>query len=498
MSIIGAVGTAPLPDYYAIAQAIRNNAGIPATETVGVRGTPGLTSLGALVDKDGASLANAAAVASYSDSGAGTANDPYIIENKRYDNSETLTVALLLSGTDVYHVTIRNCWFSGYDIASVRLASTNNIVNIDQCLFTYDDTTGDPADAVTAHVATNGGDCVLNMTNCLSTSGGRSFFRTLGAFSGTINITDSRADDSGAAWTGATTVSSFCESSSSSVCTTNISYCEVDSTANDSIGNFCRIATAGTTNVSNCDINGTGGSGAGYNVPATGTLAIDGDIIYSRFRNQTNQSINVTSCDGLNISYCDFDDSAVNKRHIYFNGTLDLVMDNVEIDHCKLTSSVGANAECIYMLRTINSNVHDNWVPGCSDDAYEFTENQTGCTISDCVGDGVAGQMVDQFNVHATVPGTLIVKNIYGSCGSSGVLVTGPVTADVSIIYIDTPGNAVTLEQRDALSATGPSNCVIYGPIENGTGANFGTAVGTGALGTGNTIGGVVGVDSIA
>ena len=488
MNALHGLASGPLPNYNVIAKSIRDAAGIPSSETTGYRETPGLTGA-TLTDKNGSgTLASAAGVAGAADGGTGTSADPYLFSNYRFDNSEGIPTCFNFTGSDTYTVKFVNCWFSGYDTGGIATSATNNTIIAENCLFTYDDGTGDPSDANTSHVMTNAGSSDIILNACAATSGGRAFARGLN-FAGTITLNDCLMDDTDASWTG---IAALFECSSDATYTAN--YCTVNST-NGSLDFTVRILSASTVVLNNCDIDGNGNDGGAWvGVVSAGTIAADITIQYCDFSGNANTGISIVTCGTVDIGYCDMA-TTTNNRQVYFNGTSNLDFTSGRVHHCKLTGT--GSSELLYSLQAENITFDENYAVSTGEDAFEHVRSRPGNQVLNSVCDSAVGQIVDIFDVHATDPGTAIVRGIYGACQDVGVIVTGNNTAHVSNIHIETASDAVALEQRDVLSATGPTNCRIFGPIENSLGDKFGTITGTGALGTGNTIGGVVGVNSI-
>ena len=495
----------PYP-YAVLAQAIRDAAGIPSTETVGPRIATGLTGV-ALVDEVGVSTVIAAesTLVTYlgtltsTGSGSGTAGDPYLIENVRYNNSETRPRAFEFTSSDTYVIKFVNCWFSGYDISCVRATGATNITIIaENCLFTYDDTTGDPSDTATSQVSVSGGDAVININACACTSSGISFFRALGTYTGTTTLTDCLIDDSGAAWTAATT--SAVQQSGTGLDTIIMQNCTVDGSTNTTLTYGYFLASShnvvGTFNIYNCLFNATAraAAGTGVQVSSAGTIAHTGNIKYNRFTNQVRESINMVTCDGMTIEYNDFQDSALDFKHVHLNGSAGYDIDNVQINNNEAASTGGTSAECFYFYRTLGVICEYNYVSTCSNDCYEFVEPQPGGICRHNVGNApeTDGAVCDMFNEHATNAGALTIHNIFGTSAGVGVSLDGRTTGDtVSAIFVDTTsGTLPIVELRN--TGTAPANNTIMSPMGANALAGSGVNVDTsGVMGANNTFNGV-------
>lgn len=492
-------GLAPFP-WTQIAALIKTRAGIPATEAFGCRVTPGLSDPSALVDKDGSTaLANLAAIQAFAGStAAGTANDPVIIENFRFDNSEGISLGIGFTSTASIHVTIRNCWFSGYDIGHIRSTATNLTLNVQDCLFTYDDTTSDPNDTSSNHITMQGGDADLNVTACYASAGGRNFVRTLVAYAGTITVRDSKIDDSLQAWSGpSVNQSAAFEFGGTAASTLDIQFCEISGVANDTMSYGVWVSANQTVAVSftvkNCLINGTGKSnlGAAIAVSGPGTLAHSGTIQYNKFRNQLRDSINIITCDGIDVLNNDFEDSAINFRHLLANGTAGFDIDNLNVGFNKAAASVGANSEPFYFLSTLNTDCHNNWITQAAEDAIEFTRPQLGCKCRLNVCENVAVQAVDLFEMHATNSGAVEVYGIFGDA-NIGVDVNDRTDGDdIQEIYVDTTAGSNPIV-RLIESGVATNNVAVQvskmAAIISGSGAVVGTS---GTIGINNTFNGI-------
>lgn len=478
----------------ALAQSIRNLAGIPSTQTVGPRVADSLVGVDPTVTLTPhasnmliTNESHAQALAS-NPTGGQSAADPYIIEN--IDFNDTTTLGFLWQDTTafIYHIKLKNCAFSGtYSAASTRLNCTNasntGTLVYENCTFS-----GLSATHMLGLAFQND----ITYSKCLfSRSAGNII--NLQVFAGSCIIEDCIANEAGGAWSGVNSVMQ--DNTTTGTATYVMRYCKLVGTGG-TITYGCRPIKGATMTVTNTLFSGLDRGVGQSGSQVAGVLTIK----YCRFVDSAQEHILISDAAGHDISYCDFDDNAANERQVYYVDAATNI-DDVTVHHCKFTKTTGAAVagnECLEAIESSNVIFHDIYITTCPEDAVEHVRPRTGCQAYNIVGDNVVGQIVDIFDAHATAPGNdTIVHHVYGDCGDVGVLVTGNITANVGNVHVNTTNDAVQLEQRDVLSATGPLNCTIYGPIENNLGDRFGTVTGTGALGTGNTITGVIGVTSV-
>lgn len=499
MSILGAnagaAGSGSLPNQAILSQAIRDSVGVPSTETLGPRVSDSLIGVdptATLVSHSSFMLVSneseAQALAT-NPTGGQSAEDPYIIENLDFDDTTNLGFLWQDTTAFTYHIKLKNVDFSGtYSVGSTRTNCTNaghtGTLVYENCTFSGPSAT---------HILGLAFNSDITYRRCLFSRAAGGVIN-LQTFNGTVIFEDCIGNEAGGAWSGTNSIMQDNTTSGTGVYI--MRYCKVVGPGG-TIDHGCRPIKGSDMTVINSIFSGVGsGIGQGGTVVA-GALT----VTYCRFVDSINEHILLSHAAGHEISYCDFQDNAADKRQVYYlDSATDI--DDVEVHHCKFSKPTGnplAGNECLESIGASNVKFHDIWVNGCPEDAIEHVRPRTGCDAWNIVGDNVAGQIVDYFDEHATAPGNdSIVHHIYGDCGDVGVLVTGKITVNVSNVHVNTTVDAVRLEQRDSIDiADGPFGCAIYGPIENNLGDRFGTVVGSGSLGAGNTIGGVIGVNSI-
>lgn len=454
------------------AQAIRDAAGVQSGQTLGPRYTVGHDSTITLTNTDAiAAITNATqAEAVFQDGGTGTANDPFLMENRRYDSSGGITAQPInwTDATATYHLKAKNCHFSGYSIAMVirvqNVPATASI-EFENCSFEY----GTNSVAATNGVyGVTGAAVAITLDRCYMPSCGSNGVNITGAYTGTLTITDCKFTDE-TPWTG-TGTKAFVRlpQTAGSVPTVNISYCEFDGSFNDSMSYSLqplRDCTALT--VDNCLFTG-GGTTQTIGLGAA-TTAGPMTVTNCRFSGGQAEYIELNFAQGHEISYCDFLDNAANNRQVYYSDAATNT-DDVEVHHCKFTKITGAEAatnECLEAQGSSNIVFHDNWVTTCPEDAYELVQPRAGCKIYNCVGDNVTGQVVDIFEDHASAPGGVQIYNIYGDA-DIGVDINSRANTGVmdmiSGVFVDTTVGTNPIVRLINTSAA-PANVTVMSPI---------------------------------
>lgn len=497
-----------LPNPYKAAQRIRDNAGVPSTETVGPRYADadiGCDETVTFTERTGqttiSAITDLAALSPESGDGL-TWETRYIIRNQSW--TETASNNQCISWNDAgaadYFAEFVNCRTRGYVGGQIIRAAA---VGTGKFKFTnwtcyWDDVTGNSTanTGLAFTVGTIATSLEFDRLKCGKTGG--IAFTTSNTYTGTFWVHDSILDDSLGTWPGSNSAALKCNQAAGSG-TIIFDHNRVRSINKDSFafGIDLEDAPASLT-ITNNYWEGIGDNGVtfasgvvGGNASGAGPMTFK----YNRTVDLNGYALYIQRANSHDVSYNDFGDTPANQRICYYSDT---DVQNVRMHHNKATKTTGtANVavnECFMAADCPSVEIDNNWVTQCTEDAFELVRPQAGCSIHDNVGDSVLGQVCDVFEPHAVSPAAASVYNIYGSVATlEGVSVGGGAhTVSIWNIHVASPQSTVRLNGA-------ASNCTVYGPIANsGSGVLF--DLGTGGsdyTGTGSTIGGVIGVESI-
>jgi len=500
MSILGAAGTGNLPNYGALSQAIRGDAGIPSTETVGPRSTPGLTDSTVLTTLGAQVWSQESHVSALASSGGGqSAGDPYIITNTWFSDPVPTSAGANINWADSdadYHIKFVNCRISGGTTEGIRnntISGTGGSMVFENCEIYPVAGSGAGWNGITHFDSAQ----PFTIKKCYFKGAANAAVR-IGSLdelhAGDYLVEDSKFDISEKDYESAGASPIYCVADTDDDPSVTIQYCEFDmtgATLNSTIR--MSLVSAGYTIQNNIF------TGCTKDIYILNSDSPSPAIIrYNRFSSGVEEFINAGSCDGWEVSYCEFNDNTSNKRQVMFNDSTDNGnVDGVEVHHCKFTKTSGtgvAGDEVLESFNGANCVFHDNWTTTCPEDAYEHVTPRAGCSVYDSVADncGTAGngQIVDIFENHADDPGDTVVRNIYGDCSNVGVSVTDCNGVRVSNVHVACPVASVSL----ILDADA---CTLYGPFEN-AGAGVRYVTNANYTGTASTIAGVIGVNSIS
>ena len=133
--------------------------------------------------------------------------------------------------------------------------------------------------------------------------------------------------------------------------------------------------------------------------------------------------------------------------------------------------------ECIDLYRTRNCTIEYCWTDEAGEDAYELHYPREGNVIRYCGGDAVHNQMVDVFsNTPLPYASSVLVHDIWGSCGGEGLIITNVSNVEAFNILTDSsspiggalpsvPQANVVIETRFAQTNGQPNDCYIHGEI---------------------------------
>lgn len=497
-SLIGIGAAGSLPSYKGIMQAIRDAAGVPSTETTGVRYDESLIGCDetiTLTDTSALAINAESVIANAADSGTGTALDPYILQNRLF--AETGSTSQPLNWTHSaadYYIKCVNCVFEGYSVAhTLRL---NNVpsgagIEFENCTIRVgtSSTTSTSAFAIVTSTTTAAS---VEFDRCWFQSVGANVFNISQAYGGTLWVHDCLFTEE-SAWL--STANSLLRNASTTACTVLFEYNTVRGTQG-SIDYLFRPNYAATSFIvrnNNCS-GYVIGFYQGIGTPTAGPM----DVYYNVFDTSEKEHIYMHMADGHNIYNNDFIDSGAQFRIIYYSDTLTTLdnVENVNVYRNKFTKTTGtpgvAQNEVVYFYGTGTSIAYENWTTECTEDNIEFTIPRSGCEFRYNVGDNVYLQNCDIFNdpLNAVLTIDTVVTGSFGTCGTDLVNLSNVQGARVQLIYGSGDRSALSFDDE-------VNNTVVYGPIVNESliGALYEDA----SLGSssGNTVGGVIGLESL-
>jgi hypothetical protein len=164
------------------------------------------------------------------------------------------------------------------------------------------------------------------------------------------------------------------------------------------------------------------------------------------------------------IGYCDFLDNEGGTRLVRFNDSR-----GGRVHHCKFTKTTGtydAGNECLEGFGCSDIVFDTDWVTTCTEDAFEHVNPRGGCVVHDCVGDDVAGQVVDYFGNDPDNGGE--IYDIFGTCHDVGVILTDVdnlLVHDIHTNNLQGTWYNVRLENRHSAPGLHPTNCTILPPL---------------------------------
>ncbi len=443
------------------AQLIRDNAGVPKNETVGVEKgkKPGVN--GSLDDSDRIVILTYSDAESKSSSGSGTKENPFIIKDKRLDNSETSQdpagIYILDPDAD-YYIHIDNCEIFGYKNEQIYVNIGTEVI-ISNCTI-YSNDYG---------VHQEGGD--LKIFEAHFSGLGSGGILASSEKNNSLIVRNSQFNSDLDQW-GVNSKGIY----SNGTGVINITYTSVYDA--DSL-DFVYIFKDTKLIFSNCYLINVSRALYRSNM-AIGFISQGSIIKYLEISNTKSTSINLLGESNLEISYCTISNSAPDERLILISISDENLPENISVHHCKFTDSVGYGGpgdECLEAFFGKNIEFHHNWVTECTEDAFELAYPRTGCLIYSNVGDNVERQIVDIYQAygnesdmvsHGGFAGVYI-HHIYGNSFSDcAVRITDADGIVVHDIYSSSGALfSVILEQRHGIAGKTPTDCIIIDPIIN-------------------------------
>jgi hypothetical protein len=459
--------TQPTVNYYKTlmdAAKIRANAGIPNNVGVGIETGVIVGSDATVIDSDKITITQLSHIQSVASSGTGTLEDPYIIKDKRFDNSEatpdSVSWGILWEDSEAtYHVKIVNCEFTGY-LSLINYSAAGNLT-IENCTF-YN-----AKESNYAILCGAGAKGVLTVSKCLFAGGmSRGVYCAINRAYDNVRIivNNCKFDSSIGAWT------------------------------TDSYGIYL-YGTIGNNfklEVKNCDFSGVE---TGILDKTTNRIAIS--VFNSKFRAtiqalriETNSAIltmkycdiaghnqihGAVHCSSISegvidseVSYCTFGNPTALSRHLNF-----YYASNLKVHHCKFTNELDTalpDAECLEAWYSDNVEFSDCWITKCPEDGYEFV-NVTNSKMYNLVGDNVGGQIIDNYDRCDSN----LIYNIYGT-GAEPVLLTDTKNCKVYNIYAigsHQVHGCVTLETRHQADGYTSGNIIMGTLVKNNVSGKF-------------------------
>lgn len=181
------------------------------------------------------------------------------------------------------------------------------------------------------------------------------------------------------------------------------------------------------------------------------------------------------------VHHCFFNDAPEQDRNcLIHKDEDDRICTNIDVDHCRFIKKTGqvsrAGEECLESFYGYKIDFHHNWVEECIEDAYEHVRSNGFCDVRYCVGDNVEDQIVDYYGNGDGSGGVDysrrqlggVVEHIYGDSGqnvvnvhdTNGVVVKGHIYAE------DRDGNdGVNVRNRNGPDGAGPNDVRVFGPL---------------------------------
>lgn len=471
-----------------LAQLIRDNAGVPAGEIVGIPMgvTVGLTNAGALGEAEVSKIWFAGDLASEAVSGSGTENDPWIIENRLFQHAQ-------VRQDNTGWTKFRNCLFENGDNMEflVQPGFIGNLI-FENCEFYDEENNGADAYMIRIDVAAE-----YRFEKCQFSGGVAN--QIIGVISSAIPTGSTikfvfntcRIDEENASWSSS---ADFFENVDVPETSINIDL-----------------------EIRNCEFSAPSGGGKYIVVPerpdvytrlvlennkVTGfdsllrtTESACAEIYNLSIKNNqitdTNETcILITNIKGGEIAYNDFVHSTNGAGHrlVYLSWdstTPGAVCENVDVHHNKFTKQTGtatAGNECLESAAGINVKFRWNWVTECPEDAFEHLFPQEGCAMEYLVADNVGFQVcdiwkvfdpenyvaIDADNDNSALPAAKThIHHIYGDCGDWAIILSGVNGAVVHDIYVDNSlsdpaRGTVNIQDRDGVVG---ENIFVAGPL---------------------------------
>ncbi|MBZ0270252.1 hypothetical protein K8I85_19030 [bacterium] len=456
------------------AQAIRDGAGIPPGETVGVRpgAAPGrrpdvlLKWSGPIVIR---SREAAEAIASV---GTGTEADPYVIAAWRIEPPPGAGADHGFHWDDPhgdYCIRLENVEIVGFGVSQVRVNTGGHLTMANVTL------AGGGAEGA-AGMWVGQGDVLAREVEFSGFEGDG--LRTMSANACRVELVDCRWNQHLGKWkSGANGVQTRNTSGDGEIVLQNCEF--VAPTLQRAILDW----DDGVLTVRNCLITG-GGDGYEARYRTFSRLT----FLYNRLAVERAAFFADSLLSDWEIAYNDFDDSGDGYRLCRLDNSRDGTAHHNKFTKTK-GSMIAAN-ECLEGFDCENVVFEYNWVTECTEDAYEFVRPRGGCIVRHCVGDNVRGQIVDYFGNHPENGGE--IHHIYGTCRDIGVILTDADNLYVHDIFTDNTasfGNYmnIRLEQRHTNPGEHPADCTIVSPLPRAQDSYLGIIFGTwGEVGPGN------------
>lgn len=436
------------------AQKIRDMAGVPAGIETGIQSgvTPGLTNAGALSMGSKLQIANESNVQNIAASGAGTANDPYIVQDLDYNGLGLQNWALRFNDPDAnYHVIFTNCRFRNWTAQNIWFDTWGaGSITFQQCDFFN---TSSNAELFLHEQGTITLDA-CTLSGCDSFAG----YLVSASATGSLTLTNIKITDDNGSWANSGDVF-YINSADLSV---SASYIEVEdgmtSTGAESV--FQLLACTDGASFTNLKMNG------GFDHMLcdndTDTTQKEITIAYFDLRNSQREAIQLSSLKNSAIRYGHAaHDSSTGSgyRLIYLisSDSNDAVrIEDTVVEYVSFTkqSGSGANNECLETARAKNTVFRYCYVTECTEDAFEHIAVISGCTIEYCVADNCTGQVADFFKQWDEGTWSLVTDtsnaddsqsychHIYGECSDYALIATALKGLYFHDIHVDNTDSA--------------------------------------------------------
>lgn len=455
------------------AQAIRDGAGIPAGETVGVRpgAAPGCDPAALLKRTGPIVLRSRADAEAWAAAGDGSEADPYVIEHWRVEPPPGASADHGFDWNDPhddYRIVLRNVEIAGFAVSQARVNTGGQL--------TMENASLAGGGAAGAGLYVGEGHVLLREVEL---SGFRADgVRTIGSAACRLELVDCLFSDRTGKWK--RTVAGVQPRNTSGDGEIIVRHCAFTS---PTLELAIRDWDDGPLTVTNCEFT----CGLGYEARNRTFSRLT--FLYNRFAVTRGAPFFADSLIGdWEIAYNEFDDAPDGYRLLRLDDSKDGIVHHNRFT--KLQGSMIAANECLEGFDCENVIFEYNWVTECTEDAFEFVRPRQGCIVRHCVGDNVRGQIVDYFGNHPDNGGE--IHHIYGTCRDIGVILTDADNLYVHDIFTDNTasfGNHmnIRLEQRHTAPGAHPAGCTIAAPLPRAGDSYLGIIFGTwGEVGPGN------------
>ena len=466
------------------AQVIRDAAGVPAGIEIGIQTgvMPGYS--GSLSAQSSPYNINSESDAqNIAASGTGTQADPYIIELLEFDGAGSAVRGLNFNdGAADYYVTVRNCLFHDFTAEGLKVnAWGTTLVSVENCTFYNTTGTGALIRRVTGNLSLS----AVLFSGCDDFG---AYIDNTSTGTHTVTMRNIKVTDDDGTWAANNDVFQL-----KAVNTTfDIRYVEIEDGMSGQESIFQLMGCASDTYIAHVKYSG----GWFHFLTDNDDSAVSKGFTLEYFDlvDTTREHIHMQNVNGATIRYgsAAHNTGGTNYRVFFFESDSaddTIRVQNIDIDFVKFTKNSGtqiATNEVCESWYGENIRFRNSWITAGPEDGFEHVYSLGGCTVEYCVGDNLAGQVVDFFKKGELSGGgfaivtdtstlnsgaTDYVHHIYGdTTNDHGVILSGTAWVFGHDIYVDTsaaPSNkgVLFIQDRDGVVAR---NIQFAGPFTQG------------------------------